>query len=89
MKFEAESDPKKLVEYCCGSNYFLEGEDVKLKPDSEYPDWLFTMDVKRPKPMAHEMEDKTTIEYYEKVKEEEAERKYQLRIKGFRGIKDR
>lgn len=25
-----ETDPKKLVNYVCGSNYFVEGEDVKV-----------------------------------------------------------
>lgn len=25
-----EQDPKKLVNYVCGSNYFVEGEDVKV-----------------------------------------------------------
>ena len=26
-----EEDPEKLVNYCCGSNYFVEGEDVKVR----------------------------------------------------------
>jgi hypothetical protein len=24
------TDPQRLVSYCCGSNYFVEGEDVKV-----------------------------------------------------------
>merc|ERR1711974_216401 len=48
VTLEVETDPYKLQKYCCGSNYFLEGEDVELKPDSEYPDWLWKMDIKRP-----------------------------------------
>ena len=28
-----EEDPHKLVNYVCGSNYFIEGEDVKVNPD--------------------------------------------------------
>lgn len=24
------TDPQRLVNYCCGSNYFVEGEDVKV-----------------------------------------------------------
>lgn len=24
------TDPNRLVNYCCGSNYFVEGEDVKV-----------------------------------------------------------
>lgn len=72
QKFETEKDPNKLISYLCGSNYRIDegcGEDVKLKPDSEYPEWLFTMDVKRPKPMSYEME-AGTIEYWEQVKKE-------------------
>ena len=38
-----ESDPVKLVNNVCGSNILKEGKDVELKPDSEYPDWLWTI----------------------------------------------
>ena len=72
QKMEVVTDPYKLQEYCCGSNYFLEGEDVKLKEDSEYPDWLWTLDVKRPRPRAHEMEP-GTIPYYLQLEREEKE----------------
>ena len=77
QKLEVETDARKLQEYCCGSNYFLEGEDVKLKPDSEYPDWLWTMDVSRPKPKAHQMEP-GTIAYYKQVEQEAREHFEQL-----------
>lgn len=40
-EYPVEKDPNKLVTYCCGLNYFIEGEEVKLKPDNEYPDWLY------------------------------------------------
>ncbi|XP_041971738.1 39S ribosomal protein L54, mitochondrial [Aricia agestis] len=40
-----ETDPHKLVNYVCGSNIYVNGEDVKLKPDSEYPDWLWTLNT--------------------------------------------
>ncbi len=41
----------QLVSEVCGANYMLEGgEPVLIKPDSEYPDWLFKMDVSRPLP---------------------------------------
>lgn len=38
-----ETDPVKLVNYVCGSNILKEGKDVELKPDSEYPDWLWSI----------------------------------------------
>ncbi|KPJ03881.1 PREDICTED: 39S ribosomal protein L54, mitochondrial [Papilio xuthus] len=39
-----ETDPEKLVSQVCGSNIYITGEDVKLKDDSEYPEWLWTLD---------------------------------------------
>ncbi|XP_015178064.1 PREDICTED: 39S ribosomal protein L54, mitochondrial [Polistes dominula] len=44
-----EKDTNKLVTYVCGSNYLKEGEDIKLKPDSEYPDWLWTIPLTPPR----------------------------------------
>ena len=39
-----ETDSHKLVNFVCGTNLLREGgEDIKLKPDSEYPDWLWTL----------------------------------------------
>ena len=41
-----ETDPHKLVNFVCGTNLLREGgEDVKLKPDSEYPEWLWTLNT--------------------------------------------
>ena len=68
--FDVETDANKLVTHCCGLNYKLEGEEVKLKEDSEYPKWLFEMDIKRPKPEAEMMENKNSFEYFEKLTEE-------------------
>ncbi|XP_034479849.1 39S ribosomal protein L54, mitochondrial [Drosophila innubila] len=42
-----ETDANKLVNYVCGSNYMKTGEDVKIKPDTEYPDWLWTLNTER------------------------------------------
>ncbi|XP_023329489.1 39S ribosomal protein L54, mitochondrial [Eurytemora carolleeae] len=66
---EVETDAKKLVSQVCGLNYALEGplsEPVLIKPDSEYPDWLFKLDIKRPKPTLDEL-DPNTREYWEEV----------------------
>ena len=32
-----KQDPHKLVNFVCGSNYKVDGQDVAIKPDSEYP----------------------------------------------------
>lgn len=40
-----ETDPHKLVNYVCGSNIYTTGEDVKIKPDSEYPEWLWSLNT--------------------------------------------
>ena len=41
---DAETDPEKLVNYCCGLNYKKDQEPVAIKPDSAYPDWLFGLE---------------------------------------------
>jgi large subunit ribosomal protein L54 len=41
--FPVETDPEKLVNYVCGSNIMKTGQDIKLQPDNEYPDWLWKM----------------------------------------------
>jgi len=83
-KMEVETDPKKLVKYLCGSNYLLEGgQDVELKPDSEYPEWLFTMDVKRPVPTARELPEGTR-EYFEALLEEKRLRARKLSKKKYK-----
>lgn len=40
-----ETDAKKLVKFVCGSNILKEGKDVELKPDSEYPEWLWNLNL--------------------------------------------
>jgi len=31
-----------LDSVCAGLNYFKDGEEVPIKPDSEYPEWIWT-----------------------------------------------
>lgn len=38
-----ETDINKLITYVCGSNIYKKGEDIILKPDSEYPEWLWNI----------------------------------------------
>ncbi|XP_015366867.1 PREDICTED: 39S ribosomal protein L54, mitochondrial [Diuraphis noxia] len=46
-----ETDAKKLVNFVCGSNILKEGQDIELKPDSEYPDWLWNLNIDGPVPL--------------------------------------
>jgi Mitochondrial ribosomal protein L37 len=44
LVLSAETDTQKLHDYVCGSNLLKEGgEEIKIQPDSEYPDWLWTL----------------------------------------------
>ena len=38
-----KDDAKYIVSYVSGSNIFKTGEDIKIKDDSEYPDWIWTV----------------------------------------------
>ena len=44
---EVETDPQKLLKTCCGANIFLEGSDPEIKPDQEYPEWLWNLRTER------------------------------------------
>ncbi|KAK9507220.1 hypothetical protein O3M35_007127 [Rhynocoris fuscipes] len=62
-----ETDATRLVNYVCGSNIQSDGgEDVKLRSDSEYPDWLWKLNTGKPKPI--EQMDPNTKEYWIKVR---------------------
>ena len=41
--FDTETDPEKLCNNLCGGNIYVEGEDPKLGPDSDYPKWLWEL----------------------------------------------
>uniref|UniRef100_A0A131XCR9 Large ribosomal subunit protein mL54 n=1 Tax=Hyalomma excavatum TaxID=257692 RepID=A0A131XCR9_9ACAR len=62
-KLPVETDPEKLVRFCCGSNIYKEGKDVELGPDEAYPSWLWELPLNGPPPQS-EM-DPETPEYWE------------------------
>ncbi|XP_045518945.1 39S ribosomal protein L54, mitochondrial [Pieris brassicae] len=72
-----ESDPEKLVNYVCGSNIYLTGEDVKIKDDREYPDWLWTLN-RGAAPRIEEL-DPNTKEYWMRVRAAGMRRNNKLR----------
>lgn len=46
MKIEVESNVNVLVREVCGTNLFSEGgENVKLKADEDYPQWLWKIHI--------------------------------------------
>ncbi|RUS76861.1 hypothetical protein EGW08_015371 [Elysia chlorotica] len=46
-RMEVETDAQKLLTHCCGANIFLEGSDPEIKPDQEYPEWLWSLRTER------------------------------------------
>lgn len=71
-------DTQKLQKYCCGLNYAKEGSDPELKPDSEYPEWLW--DVHTGPPKTYKDYDPNTREYWYAL--ERAQEAHQEQIRG-------
>lgn len=61
-----ETDPTKLVNYVCGSNIYKTGDDIQIKPDSEYPEWLWNLRTGPPPPL--EELDKESKEYWSRIR---------------------
>ncbi|CAG9766180.1 unnamed protein product [Ceutorhynchus assimilis] len=72
-----ETDPEKLVNYCCGSNIYKTGEDVKLAPDNEYPDWLWTIRTGEPVPL--EELDPNSKDYWRRLRRMAIKKQNQLK----------
>ncbi|XP_066156762.1 large ribosomal subunit protein mL54 isoform X2 [Euwallacea fornicatus] len=71
-----ETDPNRLVNYCCGSNIYLTGEDIKLAPNSEYPEWLWSIRT-GPTPPLEDL-DPNSMEYWRKVRKMAIKQNMQL-----------
>lgn len=76
FRLPTETDVNKLMNYCCGANYFKDGEEIKLKDDKDYPDWLWELPLKPPR--LHEL-DPNTKEYWEKAAKVGRQRENKLR----------
>jgi len=66
-RLEPETDPVKLTTFLCGCDISREGgNDPELRPESEYPDWLWTLRTERGSPSLSEL-DPDTWEYWIKL----------------------
>ncbi|XP_038060006.1 39S ribosomal protein L54, mitochondrial-like [Patiria miniata] len=63
---EVNADPDYLVSHCSGSNYFKEGQDVKLGADEDYPEWLWDLHI-GPPPTLEELSPDTP-QYWRKLR---------------------
>ena len=63
---EVETDPHKLCNFLCGGNIYKEGTDPPLKPDSEYPEWLWKLDTSRGEVPLEKL-DPDTWEYWDRL----------------------
>nr|SVE75537.1 EOG090X0KWJ [Daphnia dolichocephala] len=61
-----ETNPEKLVDFVCGSNILKQGQDIQLKPDNEYPEWLWSLRLTKPAPL--EEMDENSIQYWRRLR---------------------
>ncbi|KAG5320934.1 RM54 protein, partial [Acromyrmex heyeri] len=62
-----ETDVNRLLTHVCGTNIYKEGgKDVELKPDSEYPNWLWNIRTGPPPPL--EELDPNTKQYWKRLR---------------------
>lgn len=77
VRLEVETDPNKLCNFLCGGNIYKEGSDPPLKPDSEYPEWLWSLRLERGEVPLDQL-DKDSWEYWLRLREEDRRRYLRL-----------
>ncbi|XP_017333510.1 39S ribosomal protein L54, mitochondrial [Ictalurus punctatus] len=65
---EVCKDPVRLTSHAVGVNIYKQGEDPPLKPQEEYPAWLFELDLGPPKKL-QEL-DTESYEYWKQLRKE-------------------
>ena len=74
VRWQPETDPVKLTTHLCGADISREGgKDPELKPESEYPDWLWTLRTERGCPPIEEL-DPDSWAYWRRLHKENTHR---------------
>ena len=77
-----ETDVNKLVNFVCGANILRDSEMIPLKADSEYPDWLWSLNCGSP-PDISEL-DPSDITYWKRLRKLSLRRNHELmKVKKF------
>ncbi|NWX94195.1 RM54 protein, partial [Nothoprocta pentlandii] len=71
------TDPVLLATHAMGVNIYKEGPEVALKPDSEYPAWLFEINLDPPKKL--EDMDPESLEYWRRLRKYDTWRRNKLK----------
>ncbi|XP_029053040.1 39S ribosomal protein L54, mitochondrial isoform X1 [Osmia bicornis bicornis] len=75
IQIPVEKDVNKLLTYVCGLNYYKEGEEIQLKPDDQYPEWLWNI---RTEPVTLEDLDPNTKQYWRYLRKEGIRKKNKM-----------
>uniref|UniRef100_A0A8C7EG90 Large ribosomal subunit protein mL54 n=1 Tax=Nothoprocta perdicaria TaxID=30464 RepID=A0A8C7EG90_NOTPE len=71
------TDPVLLATHAMGVNIYKEGPEVALKPDSEYPAWLFEINLNPPKKL--EDMNPESLEYWRRLRKYDTWRRNKLK----------
>ncbi|KAL5004255.1 hypothetical protein ScPMuIL_017711 [Solemya velum] len=77
VELQVEEDPVKLCNFLCGGNFRLEGPDPEIKPDAEYPDWLWSLRTERTPPDLSEL-DQDDFYYWRRLRKSALKHNNQL-----------
>jgi large subunit ribosomal protein L54 len=75
MKKKSQTSAVKIekaplnMDVCLGANYYKTGEDPVIRPEEEYPEWLWNLDPEKQMDVAPDSK-----QYWRKIRKKEAHR---------------